>query len=232
MSTAAPAQRRKQPKPTVTPPRTVDEWVVKNLNNDIVTLVILSWELGVTNASMAVVDRADACGFDMRCLNNRGQAVHHRVTYRNAPCTTVDAVKKELAELRERASRPRFPVTPMTAFVVVMWAVLIFAWGHKHGVHVLEERVARWAGLHEEDVPSSKEFLTYCTLGVLAANAVEGAAVVFLARKRFAFSWRSCAGWFGMALVAGYPVAQKMLDLKSARSRALMTAYRKMQKGD
>jgi hypothetical protein len=35
-----------------------------------------------------------------------------------------------------------------------------------------------------------------------------------------------------MALVAGYPVAQKMLDLKSARSRALMTAYRKMQKGD
>ena len=100
MSAPAAPQQRRKPKPTVTPPRTVDEWVVKNLNNDIVTLVILSWELGVTNASMAVVDRADACGFDMRCLNNRGQAVHHRVTYRNAPCTTVDAVKRELAELR------------------------------------------------------------------------------------------------------------------------------------
>ena len=63
-------------------------------------------DTGSPGASIPVVDRADACGFDMRCLNNRGQAVHHRVTYRNAPCTTVDAVKRELAELRERASRP------------------------------------------------------------------------------------------------------------------------------
>ena len=215
----------------ITPPRTVDEWVVKNLNNDVVTMVILSWELGVKNAQLAVVDRADACGFDMRCLDASGRAKHQRVTYRTAPCTTLAAVKREIAELRERASRPRMPLTLMTGFVGVMWSILVFAWFHRHGVHVLEERVARFLGLHAEDVPSSKEFLTYCTLAVVAANAVEGAAVVFLARKRFLFSWKNCAGWFAMALVMGYPVAQKMLDLKQARSRALMAAYKKMQKG-
>lgn len=225
-------KRRSEAKEGVTPPRSVDEWTVKHLNNDVITMVIVAWEQGVTGASMAVVDRADACGFDMRCLDTSGRAQHRRVTFRSAPCATVDAVRRELAEMRERASRPRVPFTLMTLFVAFMWAVLIFSWFHKHGVHVLEERVARFVGLHEEDVPSSKEFLTYATLAVFAANSIEGAAVVFLARKRFAFSWKNCFGWFAVTLFLGYPVAQKMLELKQARSRALMASYRKTRKRD
>ena len=66
-----------------------------------------------------------------------------------------------------------------------------------------EERVARFVGLHEEDVPSSKEFLGWCTFAVLAANAVEGLAAVYLARTKFLFSRRNCLGWFLLSLVAG-----------------------------
>ena len=223
-------KRRSEAKEGVTPPRSVDEWTVKHLNNDVITMVIVAWEQGVTGASMAVVDRADACGFDMRCLDARGRSEHRRVTFASAPCATQSRVRAELAALRERSARPRVPLTPITLVVSVMWSVLAFAWCHRHGVHVLEERAARFLGLHESDVPSSKEFLSYCTLAIVAANAVEGAAVVFLARKRFGFSWRNCAGWFAAALVAGYPVAQKMLELKQARSRALMHAYRKTTK--
>ena len=47
----------------------------------------------------------------------------------------------------------------------------------------------------------------------------------YLARKKFHFSWRSCAGWFGLSLFMGYPVAQTFLELKQARSRALIYAY-------
>ena len=224
------ATQRRPAAPTVAAPRSVDEWTVKHLNNDLILMVLIAWEQGVGGANMAIVDRADACGFDMRCLDARGRATHVRVPFASAPCATQGAVRRELASMRERAARPRLPLTPIAALVCVMWAVLGFAWCHRHGVHVLEETVARKLGLHEEDVPSSKEFLTYCTLAILAANAIEGAAVVFLARRRFAFSTRNCVGWFLAALLAGYPVAQKMLELKQARSRALIAAYRNPKK--
>ena len=86
-------------------------------------------------------------------------------------------------------------------------------------------------------------------------QAVEGLAAVYLARTKFLFSRRNCLGWFLLSLVAGraahrevfffparrgpptprsvsaqvagYPVAQAMLELKQARSRAFMAAYRR-----
>ena len=218
-------QRKKEDGPR--PPRSVAEWTVFNLHNDLITMIVLAWDAGVTGANMAVVDRADACGFDMRAVDRHGRSQHRRITFRSAPCTTVQEVRSELVELRERAARPRLSVSPSLFASLFAWCVRAFAWAHTHGVHVLEERVARFVGLHEEDVPSSKEFLAYCTGAVLVANAVEGLAAVYLARAKFLFSRRNCAGWFLLSLIAGYPVAQCMLELKQARSRAFMAAYRR-----
>lgn len=139
---------------------------MKHLNNDLILMVLIAWEQGVGGATMCIVDRADACGFDMRCLDARGRSTHVRVAFRSAPCATQAAVRKELAALRERSARPRLPLTPVTFLVAVMWSVLAFAWCHRHGVHVLEERAARFLGLHESDVPSSKEFLAFFLAGV------------------------------------------------------------------
>ena len=259
MSTTQPTRRTTRAKPAEggpRPPRSVAEWTVFNLNNDLITMIIIAWDAGVTGANMAIVDRADACGFDMRAVDRHGRSQHRRITFRSAPCATVEKVRRELADLRERAARPRLAVSPSLFASLFAWCVLAFAWGHTHGVHVLEERVARFVGLHEEDVPSSKEFLGWCTFAVLAANAVEGLAAVYLARTKFLFSRRNCLGWFLLSLVAGraahrevffparrrrgtptprsvsaqvagYPVAQAMLELKQARSRAFMAAYRR-----
>ena len=206
MSTTQPTRRTTRAKPAEggpRPPRSVAEWTVFNLNNDLITMIIIAWDAGVTGANMAIVDRADACGFDMRAVDRHGRSQHRRITFRSAPCATVEKVRRELADLRERAARPRLAVSPSLFASLFAWCVLAFAWGHTHGVHVLEERVARFVGLHEEDVPSSKEFLGWCTFAVLAANAVEGLAAVYLARTKFLFSRRNCLGWFLLSLVAG-----------------------------
>ena len=67
------ATQRRPAAPTVAAPRSVDEWTVKHLNNDLILMVLIAWEQGVGGANMAIVDRADACGFDMRCLDARGR---------------------------------------------------------------------------------------------------------------------------------------------------------------
>ena len=223
MSTTQPTRRTTRAKPAEggpRPPRSVAEWTVFNLNNDLITMIIIAWDAGVTGANMAIVDRADACGFDMRAVDRHGRSQHRRITFRSAPCATVEKVRRELADLRERAARPRLAVSPSLFASLFAWCVLAFAWGHTHGVHVLEERVARFVGLHEEDVPSSKEFLGWCTFAVLAANAVEGLAAVYLARTKFLFSRRNCLGWFLLSLVAGRAAHREVFFSGAAAARA------------
>ena len=69
------------------------------MNNDLITMIIIAWDAGVTGANMAIVDRADACGFDMRAVDRHGRSQHRRITFRSAPCATVEKVRRELADL-------------------------------------------------------------------------------------------------------------------------------------
>ncbi|KAJ1462383.1 hypothetical protein M885DRAFT_505186 [Pelagophyceae sp. CCMP2097] len=205
----------------------VFEWAVRSVNGDPLTLILLAWSCGETSASMAIVDRADSSGLDMRCLNSYGAAKHHRVSFEHE-CTSKAQVSRQILDMRERGARPRLAFGFLTVFVGLMWSFLAFAWCHLHGVHVLEERIARAVGMHAEDVPPSKQFMRLATAAIVCANAVEAAAVARIAFK-LQFSRRNVIGWAFLTLFAGYPAAHKMLDLKKAVTRATRGGLRKMK---
>ena len=61
-----------------------------NLNNDLIAMIVIAWEQGVRGATMCVVDRADACGFDMRCLDASGRAPRNfALVYAGPPKRTL-----------------------------------------------------------------------------------------------------------------------------------------------
>lgn len=198
----------------------VEDWTLRQLNRDVVTLVLIAWQHGIA-AKMAVVDRCDPIGFDMRVMDTSGSQQHLRVHYSGQRATS-EAVKAEILALRSRASFPRLPWTFVTCVSVVMWVLMISAWLHLHDVHVLEQRVARFVGLHKEDVPASRVFLGYATLAILGANLVEALAVAYLARSRFFFGKKQTGAWFLLTVVAGYPVAQTMIQLKHIQAQSLL----------
>lgn len=205
----------------------MEEWTVRQLNKDVVTLILIAWERGISNAKVGVVDRADPCGFDMRTVGPSGAAVTLRIDYAKPPCKTAKQVKDEILALRETASRPRLPFGPLLILTAVMWILLASAWLHKHDVHVLEQRFAKVIGLHKEDVPPSKTFLAYATLAILGTNLLEAIAVFFVTRHRLSFSSKRSLQWFFLTLLAGYPVAHKIVDLKQSQAQAAVRSYRK-----
>lgn len=213
----APTQRRK---------KTLEEWTVWAVNQDSVTMVLLAWAHGCPSAKMAIVDRADSCGLEMRAVDGLGRHVRFRVQYKTA-CHSKETIKAEILELREKTSRPRILwSSPMIWLVLAMWTLLIAAWLHKHDVHVLEKRLARLIGLHKDDIPPSRELLGYVTLAIVGTNLLEASAVAWYLKTKFRFSAASSARWFFTTLLLGYPVAQRVVDLKAARSFGLRSSVK------
>ena len=198
----------------------LERWTVRSLNEDAVTLLVLAWRHGCPSAKMAIADRADSVGLDLRAVDDMGRQVRLRVAYDKA-CGSKETIKHQVLGLREAASRPRVPWRSFTLWVVVaMWSLLVAAWLHLHDVHVLEKRLARLVGLHKEDLPSSKEFLFWVTAGILGTNLLEAIACAIFLRRSFRFSKVATVQWFFMILFGGYPIASRVVELKQARSHS------------
>mmetsp|Transcript_1800 Transcript_1800/g.6050 ORF Transcript_1800/g.6050 Transcript_1800/m.6050 type:complete len:232 (+) Transcript_1800:52-747(+) len=224
MATSFPPSQRAPVPPPQTRRLTLEQWTVRRLNEDAVTLLVLAWAHGCPGAKMALIDRADSIGLDLRAVNALGRQVRLRVAF-EAPCTTKEAVTRAVMALREQASRPRVPWSSPVAYVVfATWVVLVAAWLHLHDVHVLEKRLARLVGLHKEDIPPSREFLGWITLAIVGTNVVEAIAVGVCVKRRFRFSNAAAFQWFLFTVVGGYPIAQRCVELKNAQVSAVTHA--------